>query len=138
MSIVLVGVGTFIRVRLAESPAFARIKSEKTEARLPIAEVLKHHRKSVALSMGARLAENAFFYVYTTFILAYATERIGVTKQTVLAGVLLAAALDLSRSPASGTSPTASGAAPSTCSAPCSRRSSSSRSSFSSGRGALS
>ncbi|MGO8995416.1 MAG: MFS transporter [Polyangiaceae bacterium] len=102
VSIVLVGVGTFIRVRLAESPAFARIKSEKTEARLPIAEVLKHHRKSVALSMGARLAENAFFYVYTTFILAYSTERIGVTKQTVLAGVLLAAALDLVAIPCFG------------------------------------
>jgi MFS family permease len=94
-SVALVGVGTFIRVRLAESPEFARVKKVHAEARLPILEVLRHYRRSVCLSMGARVAENAFFYVYTTFVLAYATERIGVTKQTVLMGVLLAAALDL-------------------------------------------
>ena len=95
LSVLLVGVGTFIRVRLAESPAFARVKADRAEVRLPIVEVLRHHRRSVAISMGARLAENAFFYVYTTFVLAYATEQVKVGRQTVLAGVLLAAALDL-------------------------------------------
>jgi metabolite-proton symporter len=95
VSLVLVGVGTFIRVRLAESPAFAKVKAEKSDARMPIVEVLLHHRRSVALSMGARLAENAFFYIYTTFVLAYATEQVKVSKQTVLTGVLLAAGLDL-------------------------------------------
>jgi MFS transporter, MHS family, shikimate and dehydroshikimate transport protein len=94
-SVALVGVGTFIRVRLAESPAFARVKKESPAARLPIVEVLRHHRRSVLLSMGARLAENAFFYIYTTFVLAYATEQIQVTRQTVLTGVLVAAGLDL-------------------------------------------
>jgi metabolite-proton symporter len=95
VSIALVGVGTFIRVRLAESPEFSRVKERRTEARLPILEVLRHHRRSVALSMGARLAENAFFYVYTTFVLAYATAQVHVTRQTVLTGVLIASALDL-------------------------------------------
>jgi MHS family shikimate/dehydroshikimate transporter-like MFS transporter len=95
VSVLLVGVGTFIRVRLKESPAFARIKGQKAEAALPILEVLRHHRRSVALSMGARLAENAFFYVYTTFVLAYATEQLKVPRQAVLVGVLLASALDL-------------------------------------------
>jgi metabolite-proton symporter len=102
VSMALVGVGTFIRVRLAESPEFSRIKERKTEARLPILEVLRHHRRSVALSMGARLAENAFFYVYTTFVLAYATEQVHVTKQTVLSGVLLASGLDLLAIPCFG------------------------------------
>ena len=101
-SVALVGVGTFIRVRLAESPAFARVKAGNTEARLPILEVLRHNRRSVSLSMGARLAENAFFYVYTTFVLAYATEQVKVTKETVLGGVLLAAAIDLVAIPAFG------------------------------------
>jgi MFS family permease len=52
--------------------------------------------------MGARLAENAFFYIYTTFVLAYATEQVKVTKQTVLTGVLLASALDLIAIPVFG------------------------------------
>lgn len=102
ISLVLVVVGTFIRVRMAESPAFARIKEENAESRLPIVEVLRDHRRSVALAMGARLAENAYFYVYTTFILAYATEQVRVSKSTVLTGVLLAATLDLALIPIFG------------------------------------
>jgi metabolite-proton symporter len=102
VSVALVGVGTFIRVRLAESPEFSRVKERRTEARLPILEVLRHHRRSVALSMGARLAENAFFYVYTTFVLAYATAQVHVTRQTVLTGVLIASALDLVAIPVFG------------------------------------
>jgi MFS transporter, MHS family, shikimate and dehydroshikimate transport protein len=102
VSVALVGVGTFIRVRLAESPEFSRVKERRTEARLPILEVLRHHRRSVALSMGARLAENAFFYVYTTFVLAYATAQVHVARQTVLTGVLCASALDLVAIPAFG------------------------------------
>ncbi len=94
-SIVLVGVGAFIRFQVVESPAFARIKEEKKEAALPILEVLAKYKQSVALSMGARLAENAFFYIYTTFVLAYATEQVKVPRQMVLTGVLLAAAIDL-------------------------------------------
>jgi metabolite-proton symporter len=102
VSVVLVGVGTFIRVRLAESPEFSRVKERRSEARLPILEVLRHHRRSVALSMGARLAENAFFYIYTTFVLAYATAQVHVTRQTVLTGVLIASALDLVAIPVFG------------------------------------
>ncbi len=94
-SVALVGVGTVIRVRLAESPAFERVKKESGPARLPLLDVLRHHRRSVLLSMGARLAENAFFYIYTTFVLAYATEQLHVVKRTVLTAVLLAAGLDL-------------------------------------------
>ncbi|HWL85117.1 MAG TPA: MFS transporter, partial [Polyangiaceae bacterium] len=98
-SIALVAVGAFIRFQVVESPAFARIKEEKQEARLPILEVLVKYKRSVALAMGARLAENAFFYIYTTFVLAYATEQVKVARQTVLTGVLIAAALDLAAIP---------------------------------------
>ncbi len=69
---------------------------------MPIVEVLREHKKGVALAMGARLAENAFFYVYTTFILAYATGQLHVPRPTVLTGVLLAAAVDLAAIPLFG------------------------------------
>jgi MHS family shikimate/dehydroshikimate transporter-like MFS transporter len=94
-SIVLVGVGTYIRVRLAESPAFAKIKAAKAEVAMPIVEVLRQHKRSVLLAMGARLAENVFFYIYTVTILTYATQRAGVPKKTAMTGVLIAAAIDL-------------------------------------------
>ncbi|WP_394823935.1 MFS transporter [Pendulispora albinea] len=101
-SILLVGVGAFIRFQIVESPAFARIKEEKLEAKLPILEVLSKYKRSVLLAMGARLAENAFFYIYTTFVLAYATEHVKLDRQTVLTGVLLASALDLAAIPLFG------------------------------------
>jgi len=95
LSLILVGVGTYIRVRLAESPSFAKIKAEKAEVKMPIVEVLRSHKRSVLLAMGARLAENVFFYIYTITILNYAFERVHVAKQTILTGVLIAAAVDL-------------------------------------------
>src|SRR6185295_1373679 len=55
LSILLVGVGLIIRVRVLETPAFARIKEARTEVRGPIVEVLKTHPKEVLLSMGLRL-----------------------------------------------------------------------------------
>jgi MHS family shikimate/dehydroshikimate transporter-like MFS transporter len=95
LSILLVGVGLIIRVRILETPAFARVKEAGTEARRPIVELLRTHRKEVLLAMGARFAENGAFYIYTVFVLVYGTQRVGIDRQTVLNGVLIAAACAL-------------------------------------------
>jgi len=102
LSILLVGVGLIIRVRLLETPAFARIKEARTEVRRPIVEVLKTHPKEVLLSMGLRLAENGAFYIYTVFVLVYGTQRAGIPRQTVLNGILIAAACALVAIPLCG------------------------------------
>jgi MHS family shikimate/dehydroshikimate transporter-like MFS transporter len=102
LSVVLVVLGALVRASLPESPELARTMARGDAPRLPIVEVLREHKKSVALAMGARLAENAFFYVYTTFVLAYATEQVHLGKPTVLAGVLMAAAVDLAAIPLFG------------------------------------
>jgi MFS transporter, MHS family, shikimate and dehydroshikimate transport protein len=95
LSILLVGVGLIIRVRILETPAFARVKEAGTEARRPIVELLRTHRKEVLLAMGARFAENGAFYIYTVFVLVYGTQRVGIDRQTVLNGILIAAACAL-------------------------------------------
>ena len=92
ISIVLVVVGLVIRVRIVESPAFARVKADGQEARQPIVEVLRQHPREVLLAIGARFAENGAFYVYTVFTLVYGPQRVGVDRQTVLNGILLASA----------------------------------------------
>jgi MHS family shikimate/dehydroshikimate transporter-like MFS transporter len=102
VSVLLVGVGTYIRVRLAESPSFAKVKAEKADVALPIVQVLRKYKRSVLLAMGARLAENVFFYIYTAWILSFAIERVHMAKQTVLNGVLIAAGIDLIAIPAFG------------------------------------
>ena len=138
MSIVLVGVGAVHPRSPRREPRLARIKMREDRGPAPHRRGPGKHKKSVALSMGARLAENAFFYVYTTFILAYSTEQLESPSRPSSTGVLLAAALDLAAIPLFGHLSDRFGAAPSTCSAPSSRPSSSSRSSFSSARGARS
>jgi len=102
ISILLVAVGLFIRLRILETPAFERVKQAGTEARHPIIEVLQTHPKEVLLSMGARFAENGAFYIYTVFVLVYGTQKVGMDRQTVLSGILIAAACALFAIPLCG------------------------------------
>jgi len=84
LSLLLVGVGLIIRLQIQETPAFTRLKTAQTEARRPIIELLRSQRKEVLLAMGARLAENGAFYIYTVFVLVYGTQKVGLDRQTVL------------------------------------------------------
>jgi MFS family permease len=92
LSILLVGVGLVIRLRIPETPAFTRLMAARSGAQRPIVELLQTQRKEVLLAMGARLAENGAFYIYTVFVLTYATQKVGIDRQTVLNGILIAAA----------------------------------------------
>jgi metabolite-proton symporter len=95
LSIFLVLVGLVIRVRILETPAFARIKETSAEAHQPIIEVIRKYPKQVLLAMGARFAENGGFYIYSVFVLTYATQLAKFEQQTVLFGILIGAALEL-------------------------------------------
>ena len=91
----LVAVGLLIRLRIMETPAFARMKRGPREAHRPILEVLRHYPRQVLIAMGARFAENGAFYIYSVFILVYGTQHVHLDRQTILAGILLGAALEL-------------------------------------------
>jgi MFS transporter, MHS family, shikimate and dehydroshikimate transport protein len=101
-SIVLVIIGLWIRFTLAESPEFQKVKEAKQETKMPIIEAIRMHPKNILLAMGARFAENGFFYIYATFVLAYATQALGMNRQVVLNGVLIAAAFETFTIPAFG------------------------------------
>src|SRR4051795_311386 len=94
-SIVLVGIGLWIRLRILETPMFARRLQEKNIAKLPSVEVWREHWKPIVLSAFARMSEQAPFYVITTFTLTYLTEEQGYTKTFALAGILSAAGVEL-------------------------------------------
>lgn len=91
LGILLLGIGLFIRLHVLESPVFTAQKIEHTS--LPIVEVLRRHPRNVLVAMGARFAENAYFYTFTVFALSYATDQLGLPQSTVLNGVLIASAL---------------------------------------------
>ena len=94
-SIVLVGVGLFVRLKILETPAFTQIKEGGTEARLPMIDVLRNDLKSVLLATAIVFVAIGGFYVVTTFTLSYGTEALGVSRNIMLAGVIIAAISEL-------------------------------------------
>lgn len=103
LSFILVGVGVFVRLAIVESPLFAEIKQAGGESRAPILDAVRDHPRSVLLAMGARLAENGAFYLYTVFILTYATQStIGFSRSAVLAAISIAATIELFSMPTFG------------------------------------
>lgn len=103
VSIVLVGVGLYIRLSVSEPPVFAEVKQAHTTSRLPILEALRRHPKNVLLVMGARIAENGAFYLFSVFVLTYATmPKIGFSSSMALTAVSVAALVQIFTIPAFG------------------------------------
>ncbi|MGH3655491.1 MAG: MFS transporter [Micromonosporaceae bacterium] len=91
LSFVLIAVGLFIRLRIAESPAFEAVKESGVQAKQPLIEVVRRHPKTTLLAMGARLSESVTFNVYNAFILTYTTLVLGLSKNVAFGGLLIAA-----------------------------------------------
>ena len=89
LSIVLVAVGLFIRLRIMESPAFRRVQESSTEARMPIVDVVCTYPKQVLLAAGAFLVINAYFYILVSYLINYATAEAGMSNSTILTVVLI-------------------------------------------------
>jgi MFS family permease len=90
LSILLLGVGLFIRLRVLETPEFAR--QARTEiARVPVWEVLRDFPGSVLLGWGARLIDGIVFTIYAIFPLSYLTTVAKIPRTTVLAAITAAA-----------------------------------------------
>ena len=103
LSILLVGVGLYVRLAITESPEFAEIKRTRSESKAPILEAVRQHPRNVVLAMGARIAENGAFYLYTVFILTYATQpQIGFSRSSVLNAIALAAVVEIIAIPTCG------------------------------------
>jgi MHS family shikimate/dehydroshikimate transporter-like MFS transporter len=94
-SIVLVGVGLFIRLRILETPAFERIKGAGAEARLPVVEAVRDHPRSVLLAAGMYLGFNTFIFVLFTFMLSYATTQLGLPRAVVLQATVVGGAVQI-------------------------------------------
>ncbi len=95
LSFILVAVGIWIRMTIAESPVFLKLKDQKKEAKMPIVEALTKHPKNIFIAMGARFAENGLFYVFTVFSLTYISTYLKVPRVIGLNGLLWAAGLGI-------------------------------------------
>lgn len=95
LGILLLFVGMFIRLKIMESPLFEQAKKSEDGPGIPILDVVRKHPRNVVLAMGARFAENAFFYIFTVLSLSYGSQTLGIDKGVLLNAVLAGSAVQL-------------------------------------------
>ncbi|WP_019514865.1 MFS transporter [Sphingomonas sp. Mn802worker] len=84
LSIVLVGLGLWVRLKISETPAFAAMMEEGPPPSVPMGELMRHHwRQTLGGTFGA-VACFAVYYIATAFALGYATKIMGVNTQVFL------------------------------------------------------
>jgi len=83
-SAVLVGVGLYVRLKLAETPVFQRVLQAQGAARLPLLELLRHHLRPLLQGALAMVVCYALFYIATVFALSYGTGSLGIPRQQFL------------------------------------------------------
>src|SRR5712692_6399764 len=94
-SVVLIGVGLYVRLGLLETPAFARLRDQNQIAKMPVFEVLRENWREVILTCLIRSAETGPFYIFTTFILTYGTRTLGLERAALLNFVTIASVVAL-------------------------------------------
>src|SRR3989440_6228939 len=102
LSIVLVGVGLWIRLGIMETPVFAKLSAENKLEKTPMLEVIKRHPKEILLSALARMAEQAPFYIFTAFVFSYGIGTLHVSRDFLLTAVLAASVLSFVSIPVFG------------------------------------
>jgi MFS family permease len=102
LSILLVGIGLYIRLNILETPTFTRLLAENKIERTPMLEVIKRQPREILLSAFARMGEQAPFYIFTAFVFTYGTKVLGVSRDLLLTAVLTASVLSFFTIPFSG------------------------------------
>jgi len=95
VSILLAGVGLYIRMRLQETPVFRELEAKKATARLPLVEVLTEHRRSFFTAVGLKLSEISYVSIATVFAISYVTGQLAMARSVILNAIVLSAILAL-------------------------------------------
>ncbi|MDI1302603.1 MAG: MFS transporter [bacterium] len=101
-SVLLLGVGAFIRVKVAESPAFENLKESGRQVDMPVLEIIRQHPRAVLTVAGARMAETTWFYTVVTFSLTFITQQLAMPKALALNAIVVGAVVSLFTIPLAG------------------------------------
>ncbi|MEP8645216.1 MFS transporter [Enterobacter kobei] len=91
LSSVLVLLGLWIRKDIDETPDFQKVKASGQVAKAPLRDTLKHHWREVLIAAGLKVVETAPFYIFSTFVVSYATTTLTYQKSKALEAVTLGA-----------------------------------------------
>ena len=91
LSVVLVGVGLYIRLNILETPEFLALKARGGAAKAPFVQMIQRYPAQIVAGMGARYIDGVFFNVFGVFSIAYLTGQLKVPRTSALLGVTAAA-----------------------------------------------
>lgn len=95
LSILPVLVGLYIRMNIDETPEFKKIREQSATAKTPVVEAIKTHGKQILLATGAFVLVSGPYYIIISFMLSYGTTTLGVDRQIMLSGVLIASTIQI-------------------------------------------
>jgi MFS family permease len=93
LSIVMVGVGLYIRLGILETPVFQRLLAERRIEQAPVLEAIKRQPREIILAALARTAEQAPGYIYLAFVFAYGTQVLHASRNFLLIAIIASAVL---------------------------------------------
>jgi MFS family permease len=102
LSIILVGIGLWVRLGILETPVFRRLIAERKIENAPIVEVIKKQPREIILSALIRMSEQAPFYIFTAFVFSYGVGTLKMPRNLILSAVLVAALVSFISIPLSG------------------------------------
>jgi MFS family permease len=102
LSIILVGIGLWIRLGILETPVFQKLLDTNKIEKAPIMEVIKKQPKQIILSALLRLSEQAPFYIFTAFVFAYTVGTLKMERSFILTAVCAAACVSFFTIPLAG------------------------------------
>jgi MFS family permease len=102
LSIIMVGIGIYIRLGILETPIFRRVIEEQRVARTPVLEVLRQRPGMVALTAICRMAEQGPFYIFAAFVFTYGTTALHQSRNLLLGAVMCATILSAVTTPLAG------------------------------------
>jgi MFS family permease len=95
LSIVMAAIGLYIRLGILETPVFTKLLAENKVERVPVREVIVRNWREIVLSALLRTGQQAPFYIFTVFILTYATKTLGLEASDVYLYVIVAGIVSL-------------------------------------------
>jgi MHS family shikimate/dehydroshikimate transporter-like MFS transporter len=95
ISILMAGVGLYIRMQLEETPVFREIEAKKEVARLPLVEILTAHRKMFFTAIGLKLSEISYVSIAGVFAISYVTGKLALPRSPILNALLLSSIIVL-------------------------------------------
>jgi MFS family permease len=102
LSLVMVGIGLWIRLGILETPIFRQVVANERVARAPVVEVLKRQPREIILVALARMGQMVPAFVYAAFFFTYGMKVVGASRDFLLVVMLIASFFSFFTIPFSG------------------------------------